>query len=307
MTTIREKAVQEDAESNIVSIPKIIHYCWFGTSKLPPEIKECIDSWKKLKGYKIIRWDENNCAFDENEFVKKAYSEKKYAFVSDYYRLKALYEYGGIYLDTDVIVKRDFGSLLKNKAFFGFSYNCCIGTAVIGSIKGNGLMASLLAMYDRTVFTSEKNEQELVEKDNYFHISEYVTNNYYITWYVLKNYPNFKLNNMYQDLKDFVIYPKEYFEIGSMLGKHFTIHLNTGSWKEDASKSKNVKDKCKLLLSNYPSAFETIQIIVRKPRYYLQNRKIPFFAYSKAQKRQKYLPLFSTLNTTRGKGETDSK
>ena len=291
MRKTKKRSAQENRGSDIMPIPKIIHYCWFGSSELPREIEECIDSWKKLNDYRIIRWDESNCSFNENKFVKKAYSEKKYAFLSDYYRLKALYEYGGIYLDTDVVVKKDFKPLLDNKVFFGFSYNCCIGTAVIGAAKGNDLIASLMSMYDKTVFTDEKSDLQLVEKDGFYHISDYVTNNYYITWYALKNYPLFKLNNRYQDLKDFAVYPKERFEIGSLLGKHYTIHLNTGSWRADALNSTKTKDKWKLFLADYPVLFETIRMIVRKPRYFLKNRRIPFYAYSQAQKHHRKLPV----------------
>ncbi len=290
MKIIKNRSEQENKGSDSMLIPKIIHYCWFGSSELPAEIEECINSWRDLKEYKIVRWDESNCSFDENDFVKKAYSEKKYAFLSDYYRLKALYEYGGIYLDTDVTVKKDFGPLLNDKVFFGFSYNCCIGTAVIGAQKGNALIASLLSMYDKTVFTAEKDKRQLVEKEGFFHISDYVTNNYYITWYALNHYPSFRLNNHYQKLSDFTIYPKEYFEIGSLLGKHYTIHLNTGSWRADALRSKNMKDKCKLFLSHFPFLFEIIQIMVRKLRYCLRNKNIPFYEYSQAQKHHKKLP-----------------
>ncbi len=288
--TINNTSTLTNQDSDLRSIPKIIHYCWFGKGELPLEIEECVNSWNILKDYKIIRWDESNCSFEENEFVKKAYSDKKYAFVSDYYRLKALYEYGGIYLDTDVIVKKELDPLLNNNVLLGFSYDCCIGTAVIGARKGNDFIASLLSMYDHTVFTDNKSNLQLVEKDGKFHISEFVTNNYYITWYVLKNYPDFKLNNRYQDLSDFTIYPKEYFEIGSLTGKHYTIHLNTGSWRNDAMQSKKTKDRLKLFLSKYPSLFELIQIIVRKPRYYQKNKNIPFYEYSQAQKHNRELP-----------------
>ena len=41
------------AEKNI---PEIIHYCWFGGKPLPPDLQKCVDSWSKLKGYKIMRW-----------------------------------------------------------------------------------------------------------------------------------------------------------------------------------------------------------------------------------------------------------
>ena len=83
-------------------IPKIIHYCWFGGKPIPKDLQDCIDTWSILKGYQVMRWDESNCSFDENEFVRKTYAEKQLGFIGDYYRLKAVYEYGGIYLDTDV-------------------------------------------------------------------------------------------------------------------------------------------------------------------------------------------------------------
>ena len=71
-------------------------------------------------GYEIRRWDETNCSFDECDFVKKAYEKKKWGFIGDYYRAKALYDYGGIYLDTDIVVNKVFDDLLENKAFIGF-------------------------------------------------------------------------------------------------------------------------------------------------------------------------------------------
>lgn len=78
-------------------IPKIIHYCWFGENPMPERINECMKTWDILKkeGYKIVRWDETNCSFEENDYVRKAFLQKKWAFVSDYYRTKALYEWGG--------------------------------------------------------------------------------------------------------------------------------------------------------------------------------------------------------------------
>lgn len=121
-------------------IPKIIHYCWFGGKPIPEELRACMDSWKKLKGYKVIRWDETNCSFNENEFVRRTYAEKKLGFIGDYYRLKAVYEYGGIYLDTDVMINRSFDGLLSHTAFLNFIFDCSVGSAVIGAEKGNPLI-----------------------------------------------------------------------------------------------------------------------------------------------------------------------
>ena len=102
-------------------IPKVIHYCWFGKKELPVKLKKCIDSWsREMSDYQIIKWDESNFDVESTKWTSQAYSEKKYAFVSDYVRLLVLYEYGGIYLDTDVMVKKSLTPFLKYNAFTGF-------------------------------------------------------------------------------------------------------------------------------------------------------------------------------------------
>lgn len=99
---------------------KYIHYCWFGNKPLPKLAKKCIKSWQKyLPDYKIIKWSEDNVDLDECQFVKEAYENKKWAFVSDYVRTKALNEMGGIYFDTDMEVTKDISKLLNNETFLG--------------------------------------------------------------------------------------------------------------------------------------------------------------------------------------------
>lgn len=103
-------------------IPKIIHYIWFGTKPFPDKVKECIKSWKKyLPDYKIMFWNEDTFDIPGScEFVREAYQMKKYAFVSDYVRLWALREYGGVYLDTDIeIIKAIPDHLFFNKVVMG--------------------------------------------------------------------------------------------------------------------------------------------------------------------------------------------
>ena len=86
-------------------IPKTIHYCWFGKGQKSELMLKCINSWKKyLPDYEIIEWNEDNFDINSNEYVKEAYENKKYAFVTDYVRLYVLLNYGGIYMDTDVEV-----------------------------------------------------------------------------------------------------------------------------------------------------------------------------------------------------------
>lgn len=77
-------------------IPKIIHFCWFSGDEYPSLVKNCIKTWrKKLPDYDIRLWDASSFDFSSVQYVKEALENKKYAFVSDYIRLYALYTYGG--------------------------------------------------------------------------------------------------------------------------------------------------------------------------------------------------------------------
>ena len=77
-------------------IPKKIHYCWFGKNPKPQKILDCIDSWRKfLPEYVIIEWNEKNFDISQNMYAREAYEAQKYAFVSDFARLKILYDEGG--------------------------------------------------------------------------------------------------------------------------------------------------------------------------------------------------------------------
>jgi len=129
-------------------IPKIIHYCWFGNAEKPDLVKDCIMSWEKhLPDYKIIEWNESNTNFDA-QFVKKAYELKKWAFVSDYVRLQKLYEYGGIYLDTDMLLVKSLDSLLKDKMFICCEDENTISAGIIGAVKNHDFIDKVLKKYD---------------------------------------------------------------------------------------------------------------------------------------------------------------
>lgn len=102
-------------------IPKIIHYCWFGGAPVPKEYQRYIESWRKyLPDYEIRRWDETNYDVRCIPFSAEAYDVGKYAYVSDYARLRLLYEYGGIYFDTNVEVISPLDDIIADGPFMAF-------------------------------------------------------------------------------------------------------------------------------------------------------------------------------------------
>ncbi|MEI3219550.1 MAG: glycosyltransferase [Lachnoclostridium sp.] len=103
-------------------IPKVIHYCWFGRGKMPELANKCIESWKKYcPDYEIIEWNEDNFDINCCPYVKEAYESKRFAFVTDYVRLYAMYTQGGIYMDTDVEVLRNLDEFLIHQGFWDSS------------------------------------------------------------------------------------------------------------------------------------------------------------------------------------------
>ena len=102
-------------------IPKIIHYCWFGRGPMPPMALKCIESWHRfMPDYEYKLWNEDNFDVNSVPYVKEAYEARKFAFVTDYVRLYALYTEGGIYMDTDVEVLKPYDDLLGLSGFTGY-------------------------------------------------------------------------------------------------------------------------------------------------------------------------------------------
>ena len=133
-----------------MSIPKVIHYCWFGGNPLPKSAEKCIKSWQKYcSNYEIKRWDESNFDVTCNEYCKFCYENKKWAFLTDYIRLKVIYDNGGVYLDTDVELLKNLDDLVKNGAYMGFEDEKSIATGLgFAGEKGHEFIGENMRYYE---------------------------------------------------------------------------------------------------------------------------------------------------------------
>ena len=146
-------------------IPKKIHYCWFGGAELPELAQHCISSWHQhMPDWEYVLWNEENFdAAKSPAYVQEAYAAKKFAFVSDYVRLFALEQQGGVYLDTDVEVLKSYEPLLENVAFIGFEENKhkSLGTNCIGSEANAQWLKELLEYYHSVHFCLPNGDLDL--------------------------------------------------------------------------------------------------------------------------------------------------
>lgn len=187
-----------------MAIPKIIHYCWFGGKPMPKMLRFCLQSWKKhLPDYEFICWDENNTSFD-CDFIVQAYEKKKWAFVSDYVRLKAVYDFGGIYLDTDMLLLKSLDDFLKNTCFFVAEHSNSIGVGIFGAVPKNHFIGICLESYR-------------IEKDAFIPIPKLVSDNFVDTFHQKRIFEETLI------LSDIVIYEPIYF-YGLPYSKLFDIH-----------------------------------------------------------------------------------
>lgn len=223
---------------------KYIHYCWFGGNPLPKDAVRCIESWKKyLPDYKIIEWNEKNFDLATScTYVRQAYECKKWAFVSDYARFKILYEYGGLYFDTDVEVIKNLDDIIKNGNFMAEEMNC-FSSQTKGDIfrvaPGLGLYAvpglsiyrRILDVYESSTFLNEKGEF------NGKTVVDYTTE-------LLQRY-GYKGDGSIEHVEEINIYPPEYFcpmnpvtgEI-NITDNTFSIHHYTASWQSPYTRFK---------------------------------------------------------------------
>lgn len=211
-------------------IPKAIHYCWFGKQKLPEEYKNYMESWRKYcPDFDIVEWNEDNFDVSSNIYCYEAYIAKKWAFVSDFARLKIIYENGGIYLDTDVEIIKPLDDLIQeNKAWIGFQNKEQINTGLgFGAERHNHCIKQMLDIYKDRHFKKIDGNFDLTPCP--------VFNTIALKRYGLKT--GKKYCNSIQYLPDMHIYPIYAFNPMdpdtlklNVTGNTYSIHHYTASW-----------------------------------------------------------------------------
>ena len=208
-----------------MSIPKIIHYCWFGGKPKPELAEKCIRSWKKhCPDYEILEWNEDNFAVSAAPlYVQQAYAQKRWAFVSDYVRLKALTEMGGVYMDTDVEVIKPLDPYLEHTAFAGFEHPQRVQTGLLACQKDFPLFQTFLSYYDTASFLQEDGTPDVT------------TNVEVLTRLCLER--GMVCDDSCQVIDGLTIYPREVFcpvdydtKKLKKTRKTVTIHWFSGSW-----------------------------------------------------------------------------
>ena len=115
-----------------------------------------------MPDYEIIEWNEDNFNVKQNEYVKSAYNNKKWAFVSDYARMKVLYQYGGIYFDTDVELLKPIPSeYLEMQSISCIEdFSGLVSPGLIYACHPNDrIIKEVLDSYEKDVFQVDKVEQ----------------------------------------------------------------------------------------------------------------------------------------------------
>lgn len=219
-------------------IPKKIHYMWLGGKEIPPQLKKCIDSWKRFcPDYEIIRWDESNYDVHKNKFLSQAYDNQKYGFVPDFARIDILYSYGGIYLDTDVELKRNIDELLYQEAFCSVEKWQVINFGgCSGAVKGHKSLEPFLENWSK---------RQIIKKDGSLdNISSGL-----IDTSIAINY-GYKINGRTQNIMGMNIYTYDYFHpYDYMTGRldmtdnTYSVHHFNGGWLDDKTKVDNVRTK----------------------------------------------------------------
>lgn len=210
--------------------PKIIHYCWFGPVPFPQLTLRCIESWKKyFPDYEFKFWHEENSEIEKSIFASQALKVKQYAFVSDYVRVQALYQFGGTYFDTDLEALPGLKECLEShENIIGFEGKHHLGTALMSFMPQHNLMHRFLRKYDHPFIVDG--------------VMDINANPQILQALLLED--GLIINNRRQTVKDIEFFPRHIF-FPKQDGNHFimtpetlSIHHFEGSWLTNRQKKR---------------------------------------------------------------------
>lgn len=236
-------------------IPKKIHYCWLSGEEMPELMRNCMTTWNEvLPDYELVKWDGERFDLDSIPYVREAVKARKWAFAADYIRLHAVHSEGGIYLDTDVVVRKPLDDLLGHAAFSAVEYHkefvrkknteallnpdgssitpmtrkpgIGIQAAILGGVKGHPFFADCLAFYKDRHFVIDEvgHANEIIAPDLYAMVAE--------------SY-GFRYQNRTQSLReDFQVLESELLagNMDQATEASYAVHLCSGSWREASAK-----------------------------------------------------------------------
>jgi mannosyltransferase OCH1-like enzyme len=249
-------------------IPKKIHWCWLSGEKIPRFLVQCMKTWKEqLPDYEFILWDKNRFDINSVPFVLEAVQKKKWAFAADYIRLHAINSEGGIYLDSDVIVKKSFDDILYCD-FFAASeywpesienhntlslinengtlkqpvlrrmYGLGIQAAIFGGIQGHPFLKDCLSWYNMNHFPPPivAGTDMPIAPDIYA--------------YIAQNYGYYYKNELQKLKSNMTVFPSSFFpnSVGCNARETYAIHCCEGSW---TNKKKTHKIYQSLVRNNF--------------------------------------------------------
>lgn len=228
-------------------IPKTIHYCWFGGNPIPKEYEKYIESWRQIMpDYTIKRWDETNYDINCIPFSSEAYSVGKFAYVSDYARLRILYEHGGVYFDTDVEVIKPIDDILTDGGFMAFEKNTLNNSDQILNVNpglgfavapGNPIIREAMDFYESHHYIYPDGHMEQIT------IVKIVTD-------ILKN-RGLSQSDIPTTIEGITIYPWDYFCPVEFLSSKLEITENTRTIHHYSASWMSLTDKLKMKKGYY--------------------------------------------------------
>jgi len=239
-------------------IPKIIHYCWLTDDESRPKpqiVTDCINSWKEvMPDYEIRCWGMSDFDIDSIHFVKEACEAKKWAYASDYIRLHALYNYGGIYMDTDVITHRSFDPFLHHSAFSSVEFWPELYHESIkkNETTGLGILSAVLAAEPKHIWI--KTFMDFYTDKHFVNTPQFMESmiNSGVIARISEQHFGFKYIPVYQILEgDIHLYPPDVFSrVYSYKGQpnviNYSTHLCANSWRDITDKKRmGFKDSIK--------------------------------------------------------------